>query len=132
MINTAAQGAANVIRCLRDFYRQRGDDEIFESVNLNQAVDEAIVLTQPKWRDQALAAGITIHIEQDLDREIPPISGNETELRKALTNLIFNAVDAIAKVGKITIRTYCDGTDVVLEVSDTGVGMTEEVSTALP
>ena len=132
MINTAAQGAANVICCLRDFYRQRGDDEIFESVNLNQAVDEAIVLTQPKWRDQALAAGITIHIEQDLDREIPPISGNETELRKALTNLIFNAVDAIAKVGKITICTYCDGTDVVLEVSDTGVGMTEEVSTALP
>ena len=127
MINTAAQGAANVIRRLRDFYRQRGDDEIFESVNLNQAADEAIALAQPKWRDQALAAGITIHIEKDLDREIPPISGNETELREALTNLIFNAVDAIAKVGTITIRTYCDGTDVVLEVSDTGAGMTEEI-----
>ena len=59
--------------------------------NLNQLVQQVIELTQPKWRDQALAAGVTIRISTDL-QEAPYISGNEVQLREVLTNLLFNAV----------------------------------------
>jgi CheY-like chemotaxis protein/anti-sigma regulatory factor (Ser/Thr protein kinase) len=55
------------------------------------------------------------------------VAGNGAELREVLTNLIFNAVDAMPKGGNISLRTRCDGNQVVLEVSDTGKGMTEEV-----
>lgn len=104
-------------------------------VNLAQLVEETIELTRPKWQDQALASGTTISMVKDL-HEVPPVSGNETDLRQALTNLIFNAVEAISKDGTITIRTRHDEPQptkepdlncVILEVSDTGAGMTAEV-----
>jgi signal transduction histidine kinase len=56
-----------------------------------------------------------------------PVAGNESELREVITNLIFNAVDALSQSGTITLRTYPEGEDVMLEVSDSGTGMTEEV-----
>jgi len=60
-------------------------------------------------------------------QEVPQVNGNEAELREVLTNLIFNAVDATPESGTITIRTYSDDEYVVLEVSDTGVGMPQDV-----
>jgi len=55
------------------------------------------------------------------------IPGDEPELREALTNLIFNAADAMPQGGTITLRTRKERHELVLEVSDTGTGMTEEV-----
>jgi signal transduction histidine kinase len=48
-------------------------------------------------------------------------------LRDAITNLIFNAVDAMPQGGTLTLRTRAEGEAVLLEVVDTGLGMTEEV-----
>ena len=89
-------------------------------------VAQAISLTQFKWKDQAQAAGIEIQIDAELAR-VPMIPGNEADLRQALTNLIFNAVDALPKGGAITLRTRAEGGQVAVEVSDTGTGMTRQV-----
>lgn len=126
VISTAAIDASNVVRRLREFYRRREENEVFLPVQLNQVIEQAISLTQPKWKDQAMASGLMIRVDMDL-QEVPFISGSESELREALTNLIFNAVDAIPDEGTITIRTWSDGAYVNLSVSDTGVGMTEGV-----
>jgi PAS domain S-box-containing protein len=145
-MNVAAQDAAHVVSRLREFYRHRDKSEAFLPIHVNQIAEQALSLTQPKWKNQALAKGITIQAQTDL-RPVPTIMGNESDLREMMTNLIFNAVDAMPTGGVITIRTYqysgirvfgCSGNDnppehpntsthVVLEVSDTGVGMTEEV-----
>ncbi len=137
MMRTAAQGAASAVHRLREFYRVRGKGDTFRPVDLNQLVKETIMLTQPRWKDQTQGQGIPIRMEADL-QPVPAIAGSESDLRDALTNLIFNAVDAMPKGGTITIRTRIDnppypplkrgeGGIVLLEVSDTGVGMTEEV-----
>ncbi len=125
-INTAAKDAAKVVSRLREFYRRRDEGEIFLPVSLKQLVEQAVSLTQPRWKDQAQARGITINIETDFQK-VPLVSGNEADLREALTNLIFNAVDAMPDGGTITVRTHAEGECVVLEFSDTGTGMTEEV-----
>ena len=125
MINTAAKDAANVVRRLRQFYQKNKDTDTFQSVNLKKLVEEAISLTQPKWKDEAQANGKTVHIETHL-QEVPFVSGNEADLREVMTNLIFNAVDAISESGMLILRTYPEDNHVVLEVSDTGTGMTEE------
>lgn len=141
MMNTAAQDVANIVRCLRKFYRSREEGEgaslqefyryreeggIWVPVDLSQIVKQAILLTQPKWKDQALARGITIRVETDLQK-IPLISGNESELREVLVNLIFNAVDTMTADGVITIRTRLDMPHyAILEVTDTSTAMTEE------
>lgn len=126
MMNTAAHDAASVVRRLREFYRQREETDIFLPVDLNQLIEQTIGLTQPRWKDEAQAKGISIDIEADL-QPIPSINGNEAELREALTNLIFNAMDAMPRGGNITVRTCAVGEFVVVEVSDTGVGMVEDV-----
>ncbi len=125
-INTAAQDAAGVVSRLREFYRKREGETDHLPVKLHDIVAQAISLTQPRWKDEAEAASIAIDIETDL-QEGPPILGNEAELREVLVNLILNAVDAMLNGGTITIRTRLDGKDAVVEVSDTGVGMSEDV-----
>jgi len=59
--------------------------------------------------------------------DLPMILGNPSELREVLTNIIFNAVDAMPEGGKITISTRLRGDRVEVKIADTGVGMTEEV-----
>ena len=126
MMNIAAQDAGKVVNRLREFYRHREENEFFVPVNINDLVGEAIALTEPKWKVEAEAQGVSVDVRTDL-QEVPPIAGNAAELREALTNLIFNAVDAMPRGGTITIRTYRDDGYVVLEIGDTGTGMTEEV-----
>ena len=54
--------------------------------------------------------------------------GNPSELREVLTNIIFNAVDAMSKGGKLTLITQPQAEDwVEVRIADTGIGMTEEV-----
>jgi len=97
------------------------------AVDLNYVVARVISLTQPRWRDMALAKGIDIQLSTELADELPEISGDEPELRSALGNLVFNAVDAMPDGGTITLRTFQEGEEVVLEVTDTGIGMSDEV-----
>lgn len=126
IMNTAGQDASQVISRLRDFYRPREVTDIFSRVDLNEVIQQAVPLTQPKWKGQALADGRTITVELDLAK-VPPISGNAAELREVATNLIFNAVDAMPAGGAITLRSSTENGQAVLEVSDTGSGMTDEV-----
>ena len=126
MINTAAQDAASVVARLREFYRKRDESDPLAPVSLEDIVGQSLSLTQSKWKDEAQAKGVTIRVETDL-QESPPISANESELREALMNLMLNAVDAMPEGGTLAIRSRLDGDYVVLAVSDTGIGMTEEV-----
>jgi CheY-like chemotaxis protein len=126
MIHTAARDSANVVSRLREFYRYREETDLFSPVPLNDIIQQVISMTQPKWKDQALASGINIKMKTDV-QNIPTISGNEAELREMLTNIVFNAVDAIPESGTITFRTFLRGECAVVEVTDTGTGMTDDV-----
>jgi signal transduction histidine kinase/ActR/RegA family two-component response regulator len=126
-INTAARDAASIVERLRELYRPRGADEPPGPVDLPALVDQSALLTQPKWKDQAQQLGRKIELRRELQPG-PPVAGYEPELREALTNLIFNAVDALPEGGTITIAihpTEAGGSE--LSVSDTGTGMPEEV-----
>jgi len=126
MIHTAAQESAKVVSRLREFYRYRDDAEVFTPVVINDLVLQVISLTQPRWKDQALAAGINIDFRTEM-ANVPTVPGNESELRELLVNLVFNAIDAIPKRGTITIRTEMQGRWAVVTVTDDGLGMSEEV-----
>ncbi len=126
IMHTAGQDASHVISRLRDFYRPREAIDVFAQVDLNEIIEQAVPLTQPKWKDQALAAGREITVALDLAK-LPPIHGNPSDLREIATNLIFNAADALPHGGSITLRTSHDAGEVLFEVIDSGTGMTEEV-----
>ncbi|MBE3590991.1 MAG: PAS domain-containing protein [Firmicutes bacterium] len=58
--------------------------------------------------------------------EIPPALADRDKIEQLLTNLITNAIDFTPEGGRITVRTRADGGDVVVSVSDTGVGIPPE------
>lgn len=127
LINTSAKDAANVVRGLREFYRPRGDTEVFVPVKIREVVEEAVAMTRPKWKDEARSRGRMIDVSTDVRDGIPVIAGNGFEIREVLTNLIFNAVDAMPQGGTIRVGARAEGESVVMTVRDNGVGMTEEV-----
>lgn len=130
LIHHAAQDIMHIVERLRTFYRPRLPDEQIESVDINQAIRQAIDLTKPRWYDMAQREGITIELKLELDDALPLIVGIGAEVREALVNLIFNAADAIIAKrpdhGRITFRTGLKDGWVFVEVEDDGVGMDEE------
>jgi len=58
---------------------------------------------------------------------VPPILGDASELREALTNLILNAVDAMPAGGTLTLLTCATEDHVDVVISDTGVGIAASV-----
>ena len=126
MIHSAAKESARVVGRLREFYRYREPAEMIVPVSLDDLIQQVILITQPSWRNQAMARGADIKILTEM-QNVPTVQGNESELREMLINLIFNAVDAIDKRGTITFRTFVRDKSVILQVADTGAGMSQEV-----
>jgi signal transduction histidine kinase len=127
MIHTAAEDSAKIVARLREFYRYREESDVFTPVSLNDLIQQVISLTQPRWKDQAQASGVNVTMRTEL-QNIPTIAGNEAELREMLFNVVFNAIDAITiDRGTVTFRTSLRGESALLEVADSGMGMTEEV-----
>jgi signal transduction histidine kinase len=124
IINTAGRDGAHVVSRLRDFYRPRGAADLFEPLDLKEIVVQSIAQAKPRCATRE--NGREIRFETDLC-DSANVSGIGAELREVLTNLIFNAVDAMPVAGVITLRTRRQGSDVIAEVSDTGDGMTAEV-----
>jgi CheY-like chemotaxis protein len=84
-------------------------------------------MTEPRWKDQAQSRGIQIELSTQFE-EVPFILGSPSELREVLTNIIFNAIDAMPEGGRLTLSTHHPAEDwIEVRISDTGVGMTEEV-----
>ncbi|MEY2564072.1 MAG: hypothetical protein QOH88_2265 [Verrucomicrobiota bacterium] len=126
MLRTSAKDAANVVGRLREFYRPADTDEEFPVVDLAKIVQQAVALTEPKWRNQTQARGLTVEVVAKA-KASPYVAGQESALREVLTNLIFNAVDAMPEGGRISLETSVEDDDAVIRVRDSGTGMTESV-----
>ena len=83
------------------------------------------MLTAPRWRDKCRSKGILVEVETDFS-DVPHFVGHPPEFREILTNLIFNAIDAMPSGGKLRFSTTCADGLIFVRVADTGVGMTEE------
>jgi GAF domain-containing protein/ActR/RegA family two-component response regulator/anti-sigma regulatory factor (Ser/Thr protein kinase) len=125
-IEQSSKDGAETVRRIQEFTGKRRDKE-FSSLSMNELITDVVNITQPRWKDQTQKKGIQIALSQKLGK-IPLMLGNPSELREVLTNIIFNAVDAMPHGGQITISTQCQTDDwVEVRIADTGIGMTEEV-----
>ena len=117
--------AATVAR-LGEFYRQREPQLTLVPVQLNTLVAQVVELTRSRWSDMPQQRGVVIHVGTELAPDLPTVRGVESEIREALVNLVFNAVDAMPDGGTLTLRTQHNPSTVQVDVIDTGVGMNED------
>ena len=128
-IQRAIDDVAQTVGRMREFYRPQDLKPRFANVDLNALVRQVIDLTRARWSDQPQRSGIIIELKAELASELPEILGADNEIRDAITNLIFNAVDASPKGGVIAVRSGVapgEPQRVLLEVTDSGIGMDEE------
>ena len=93
----------------------------FETVDLNELVSAVLRLLEAQ-----LASSGAIHPEIHLDPHLPLIEADPEQIKRALQNLTLNAMDAMPGGGTLRIQTRQYNSTVILEVSDTGQGLTKE------
>jgi signal transduction histidine kinase/CheY-like chemotaxis protein/HAMP domain-containing protein len=129
MIIQAALDGGKTVKRLLTFTHQRGEGPR-ERVDLGQLLPDIVQLTAPQWRDAAQAEGRQIELRVDLSG-VTVVEGWPHALREALTNLLFNAFDAMPQGGVVRLSARAAGEHVIVEVSDSGVGMAPEVQSRI-
>ena len=125
MEQIALQGAERVKQIMGFAGARRGYPNA--AVDINRIVRTAVSISQPKWKYECERKGASVKINMALG-VIAPVEGNPHELTQVVTNLIFNAVEAMMPDGgSLILRTAQEREHILLEISDTGIGMPAEV-----
>jgi len=116
----AALHAREVVTKLMTFARPKLP--VLSEVNLNQLVSDGLYFLASR------CAKSGIELVRQLSPDLPEIVADSGQLHQVLVNLVVNAIQAMPNGGRLTITTKDnqDGT-VSLFVSDTGVGMSDDV-----
>lgn len=121
-IRTCALDAASTVRRLQHFATGRGSDESAATLDPNAVVEEMPEFTRHKWGPAGEERPpISMRVELGATAAVRAHPG---ELREVLTNLIFNAVDAMeGRGGEIRLATGVEGDRVWVDVTDQGAGI---------
>lgn len=109
---------SSIIRQLLDLVRR--DRAAFVAVEIEGLVRASAELVSPG----VAAAGLELRL--DVERGLPPVSGDPEQLMQVLLNLLTNAIDASAPGGSVLIEARRRAQQVALAVRDTGAGIPAE------
>ena len=124
--------AAGVIKHVRDFARQSERD--LKKLIINDPINDVF---------KVLGHQLTVHsvkVNLDLDPQIPEIRAEHNRLEQVFINLVTNAIDSMDEKAEkqdalieknLSIKTFVEEGWVITEVSDTGIGMTDEVKSKI-
>jgi signal transduction histidine kinase/ActR/RegA family two-component response regulator len=124
LARTCSLDAAQTVRRVQDFARWQRHEQSVQLLDFNELVRQTLELTRHKWESLAHARGTPINVRVELEAT-ERMCGSPAELREVLTNLIFNAVDAMPDGGQLSVRTWNTAMELYLSVRDTGVGMSD-------
>lgn len=125
LVKSQVTRVSKIIRDLVDFSRPSNYE--LELTDINKVVYEAVEITKV-----GNAKAKDIIFETDLSNDIPMLPLIADQTQQVFVNILLNAVDAIAekkrenKVEKISVKSECNGDEVTLTFSDTGMGIKEE------
>jgi signal transduction histidine kinase len=108
-----------VIRKLMLFARQMPIRK--SSVNINQVVQEGLYFLESRCQKEG------VRLIREIDPKLPDIVADHSQLHQVIVNLVVNAIQAMPSGGVLTVRTEAANKYVLLTVSDTGIGMSEEI-----
>ena len=125
VINQGAADSVGTVRRLQEYARP-GRVKGPEAVQLRDVLEHLLALTRPQWDNEAARRGI----RYDLDLKIEPapaILAVASEIREAILNILENALAAMPGGGRLTMHVRGVDNRAVLAITDTGLGMSEEV-----
>ena len=117
-MDSALTRSTKLIRSLLDFARQ--SPPTLREIELNDVVNQALDLTAHSAELQ--------HVEviRELAPSLPKLTADFDQLQQVCTNLILNAIQAMPEGGRLTLHTSANNSQVIIEVQDTGCGISPE------
>jgi PAS domain S-box-containing protein len=109
---------SKIIHSLLDFSRQSHPK--LTSVDLASILNEEFSILGHKAKLQ------DIEVVRDIATGLPEILADPDQLKQVFLNLILNAIQAMPRGGRLTIRTALVGDEVEISIEDTGCGIAEE------
>jgi signal transduction histidine kinase len=125
IIHRAAEDGADVARRVQRFSRLHPLSAPV-AVDLNQLGLDAVEQTRLRWQDAPESSPRPLEVKME-PGPIPLAVGELVPVREALVNVLVNALDAMPDGGQAMLRTWVEGGRVRCAVTDTGVGMSDEV-----
>ncbi len=96
------------------------DQETKQGTDINIILDEILLLHEKQLREN------NIQINIDFQEDMTPVHASKNQLRQVFLNLIANARDAMPEGGTLSVKTFSEENDILIEISDTGMGIQEE------
>lgn len=93
-------------------------------VDIHEGLESTLVIMQHKLR-----GGVTV--KRDYSPNLPRIEAFASELNQVWTNIIDNAIDAMNGKGEIKLKTYEEDNRVIVEITDNGPGIPEEIQSRI-
>ena len=110
--------ASEIVNSLLNF--SRTSTTSFGEVGMNRVLQETLSLLEHQLQKSG------VQVKTDLENGLEPIYGNAGKLQQVFLNLFLNARDAMSGGGTLEVRTWSEGAQVKVEVSDTGMGIAAE------
>jgi len=89
----------------------------FKTIQVSSLLDDCVNLMNP----DAAKEGLSLHKEYTQD--LPDIQGDPDKIKQAIINLLSNAIKYNSPGGKIVLRSFTQGSQIIIEVEDTGIGI---------
>ena len=123
----ASRSGAEIVRRLQSFAQVGGkilpaEAEVFD---ISETVKHTVEMTKPFWKTGPDKEGTKIGLKLELTEQCF-VKAKESEITEALVNLVKNAAEALPAGGEIRIKTFFQDDQVILRVSDDGVGIKRE------
>ncbi len=125
LLTELAQGAgqiSEIVKALKTYTYM--DQAPVQNIDIHEGIENTLTMLHSK-----LKKGIVV--SRDYDKSLPRIEAFGSELNQVWTNLIDNAIYAMDGQGQLTIKTYQDGNWLVVEISDNGQGIPQEVQSQI-
>lgn len=116
---------AEIVRAMKDFAHQGRDTKT--PLDLNATIETTIAVARNEWKYHC-------EVELDLDDGLPPVPALAGPLKQAILVIVINAAQAVqdavadsGRKGTIAISTSQRGNDAVVKITDSGLGVPEEI-----
>ncbi len=120
------------------------DEIVHQTQRVNRAVNDLLSYARPSTPELSVGSinepflralvlmeaqqhAAKVEIVRQIEPNLPPVLLDADQMKQVFVNLVMNALQAMHNGGILTLRTYTEGEDVIVEVADNGPGIPENV-----
>ena len=122
-IKTSVSRISDLVGAIKEYSYM--DQAAVQAIDLHKGLDNTLLILKHKLKTKNIA------VEREYADNLPRITAHGSLLNQVWTNLIDNAVDAMAQGGKLKIRTKLELDDILIEIRDNGAGIPPEIQSRI-